>query len=383
MRVSLIFNRKGKPNKDGSALIQLRAYQNGQSKYFSTNIYILPRQFKNNRVVDHPNARELNLKLKNLISDIEAFVLQQERTGQPVTFISIEKFFSYKDLNCFHEFCEKELIDDNSLKPSTKKHHKMTLGYLKDKFPKLSFSDLNYTTIHSFNNFLLGKALAPNTVHAHHKRLKRYIHLAIKKELFEDARNPYKHFKAKTAETQREVLTLDEISRLELMEIPPSKLSLAIVRDMFLMGCYTGLRFSDLIKIKRIDVHRNFDQVILKIKAQKTGKSIDLPLHLLHDGKPAQLLLKYIDRDIRKQELFTGITNQYANRCLKEISAQLGTDKKITMHVARHTFATHLALKVKPSLLQQLLQHSKIETTMIYVHLSEQMMLEELKKVRW
>jgi len=308
MRVSLIFNRKGKPNKNGLALIQLRAYQGGQNKFYSTNIYLLPRQWKNDKVVDHPNAKELNSTLKSLIATLEEFIIQQNILGYQVSFQSIEKFLKYNDLQCFHSFCAQELKEDNGLAPGTKKHHNVTLNYLKEKFTTLSFSDLSYTTVHDFNNFLLGKGLNANTIHGHHKRVKKYINLAIKKEMLVATADPYKHFKVKKVETKRDVLTIDELNRLEALELPTIKKHLEIVRDMFLFGCYTGLRFSDIAGLKRTDLHINFDQVILKLIAQKTGKPLDLPLHVLHDGKPARLIARYAQKDYRKIDLFPGIT---------------------------------------------------------------------------
>lgn len=383
MRIQFIFNRTGKLNKNGLALIQLRAYQGGKNKYFSTKIYLLPRQWKNNKVVDHPNAYELNLKLRNLQREIESFVIRKQLINDQVTFKCIERFIKYDDHSNFLEFWEKEMSGDNSLRSSTKKQHKVTLGYLQDYQKNISFSELKYEFIHGFNNYLLGKGLGQNTIYNHHKRIKRYINLAIKKDLIEARNNPYKHFKSKTTKSKREVLSLVEVERLEALKFPENKMHLQIIKDMFLFGCYTGLRFSDIAALKRENIHVRNDVCMLKIIAQKTNKLLDLPLNLLHNGKPAKLIRKYLEQNYKKKVLFPGITNQYANRALKEIAAYLGTDKKMTTHVARHTFATQLAMKVKPALLQKILQHSKIETTMIYVHLSEEMLLEELRKVNW
>ena len=382
MRVSLVYNRKGKTNKKGLALIQLRVHLKKSSKFFSTGIHILPRQWKKDKIVDHPNAQELNVKIRKMVSDLESHAIQLENAGQAITPITIEKFFKYKNLTCFFEFCENELSQDNSIIKTTKSAHKVTLNYLKEKFPQLTFSDLTYTTIHAFHNFLLGKGLGTNTIHGHHRKLKRYVHLAIKKELIEEARNPYKQFKAKTAPTKRDTLSPEEIASFENLELPANKANLELARDMFLMSCYTGLRFSDIIGMQKDDIITQGGKTTLKLKAQKTGKTIDLPLHVLHAGKPGRLVKKYMD-DYKKTAVFPTITNQYANRCLREIAELLGIHKRVTTHVARHTFATHLAMKIKPALLQELLQHSNIATTMIYVHISEKMMLEELKKVDW
>jgi site-specific recombinase XerD len=81
--------------------------------------------------------------------------------------------------------------------------------------------------------------------------------------------------------------------------------------------------------------------------------------------------------------VFHKYTNQYFNRILKLLAARAGINKVITSHVARHTFATHLASKIPLPILKSILQHSKIETTMIYLHLSNKIVNDALDGVDW
>ncbi len=63
-------------------------------------------------------------------------------------------------------------------------------------------------------------------------------------------------------------------------------------------------------------------------------------------------------------------SDQYLNRELKIILRAIGITKKVTFHVSRHTFATnYLRAGGSVEKLKKLLGHSKIETTMIYVHI--------------
>ena len=57
--------------------------------------------------------------------------------------------------------------------------------------------------------------------------------------------------------------------------------------------------------------------------------------------------------------------------------------KKISAHNSRHTFGAHMALKVSPFVLKELMGHEKIETTMVYVNLSRQLIDNELDKIDW
>ena len=61
------------------------------------------------------------------------------------------------------------------------------------------------------------------------------------------------------------------------------------------------------------------------------------------------------------------------NLNLKDIAKACGIKKNLTHHVARHTFATHLIMRdVNVRKVQELLGHTKIETTMKYVHIAKQ-----------
>jgi integrase len=71
------------------------------------------------------------------------------------------------------------------------------------------------------------------------------------------------------------------------------------------------------------------------------------------------------------------------NKHLKTIAGKAKINKNLTSHIARHTFLTFMADKVSTPTLMRMAQHSDIKTTMQYIHMSEKMKQEELKKVNW
>jgi hypothetical protein len=58
IQFSVVYNANSKLRKDGTALLQIRAYLNKKRKYFSTGIYLKPSQWseKSNTVINHPNS---------------------------------------------------------------------------------------------------------------------------------------------------------------------------------------------------------------------------------------------------------------------------------------------------------------------------------------
>jgi site-specific recombinase XerD len=104
----------------------------------------------------------------------------------------------------------------------------------------------------------------------------------------------------------------------------------------------------------------------------------------LFDGKPELLLKKFLDKKSSKTRVFQNITNQVVNRHLKSIALTAKINAAISFHVARHTFGTFMAdITGNPYLIMQLMGHSDIKTSMIYIHQSEERLRRQLRNVKW
>lgn len=200
--------------------------------------------------------------------------------------------------------------------------------------------------------------------------------------MFDVNKSPYIRFTPKTKPTERIVLTQEEVGRIEALTFDEENHFLKMVRDMFLFSCYTGLRFSDTKNIRFKNIEKDKEGYLLNIISKKTDKQLILPLYRLYEKKPETLLKKYeADKAFPNGLVFYGYTNQYFNRALKSLAKLAEIEKPITSHVARHTFATHLAAQIP--ILKSILQHSEIETTMVYLHLSNKIVNDALDNVRW
>ncbi|WMX12428.1 site-specific integrase [Aureispira sp. CCB-E] len=386
IQFKLIYNVKKKTLQDGTASIQIRAYQSPKRRYIATGLYVKPNQWSKrfSKVVDHPNANEYNAELMRQLVDLENYVFERVRRLGAMTMEQLDDYFKGENNDSFTDFWERELEQDPKLQKTTKKKQRTALNYWK-KFKKdVQFSELTYQLIRDFDRFLYQHQLHTNTVYTHHKQVKKYINLAVRSDLLDFNKNPYLKFKPKTAETQRLVLSMEEVERLEGMAFSTEEFYLELVRDMFLFSCYTGLRFSDTSKLKYEDINHDREGMTLNLVAKKTQKQLLLPLYKLHQRKPEAIIEKYREEVLYERGLiFHAYSNQYFNRTLKELAARAEILKPITSHVARHTFATHLAGKVPIHVLKAILQHSKIETTMVYLHLSNKIVKDALDGVEW
>ncbi|WP_165358848.1 tyrosine-type recombinase/integrase [Spirosoma sordidisoli] len=109
--------------------------------------------------------------------------------------------------------------------------------------------------------------------------------------------------------------------------------------------------------------------VIKPHKSRRFQKVVRIPLHPL----AKTLVTTTLGR------LFETYSDQYTNRLLAGIGEAAGVDFKITTHTARHTFDTlFIELGGDVVTLKEYIGHSKIETTMKYVHISERRKKEKI-----
>jgi len=130
------------------------------------------------------------------------------------------------------------------------------------------------------------------------------------------------------------------------------------------VGCYTGLRISDLRRIKWSDIADK-----ITVTEQKTGK-----LRTIHLHEDLLLFLQQIRTEIAPKEdkLIFELSIQYTNRKLKKISRQYGLSIKFSTHTFRKTFGRRIWEKNDHSeksliLLGQVFNHSSVAITKRYL----------------
>lgn len=128
----------------------------------------------------------------------------------------------------------------------------------------------------------------------------------------------------------------------------------------------TGLRISELVKLIKRDI--DFDERTIRVRGKGDKDRI-----VLFDENTKEQLMDYIDKDNHESEyIFVNkngnkLTPRYVQMMIKKYAKEAGIKKKVTPHVLRHSFATHLLKNgVDIRVIQQLLGHSSLSTTQIY-----------------
>lgn len=211
-------------------------------------------------------------------------------------------------------------------------------SYLKSVgFATLERKALNNTVISGYERYLLEKKkLADNT---HGKRMKhlrwflKYLDFDVSKIKLRSSKKPIIS------------LTLDELKRLEAVDVSFS-VEYQKAKDMFLLGCYTGLRISDLKRLNTTNTKDGF----IKIKLQKNDKDVRIPIikaadsilskYKYHSPRiSAQAVNESIKHVCEKAEIDDRVVIDYT-RGGQKLSKTKPKYKLITSHIAGKTFIT-------------------------------------------
>jgi len=382
-RYKVVYNRKKEIDKKGGFLVQIEVYQNGQRRFFSTGIYLTQEQW---------NIKKNEPKDAYTAARIRSFVAVLEEHEKKQRYFNDGRF-TLKDFDLlkvvvtpppakqtFNEFFTSQLkARKKELKWNTYRQQTACLNLLNQFNPSVSFDDLKFQFVDEFHQFMINKGHKDTTYHKRHKIVKSYIQKAISLELL--TKNAYDQFKLTTPVSNKVALMGDEIKLLENLNLNEQAGRMSVVRDMFLLSIYTGLRWGDISVLTAHNLIRTENGIVLNIVTSKTQKALVLPLRIMFDGKAEQIVLRYWpDNDEKK--LFSGIYNAFANKTLKAIAKLAGIKKKIHYHVSRHTAGTAIAQKAGVLTAKEILQHSKLETTKIYLHLSNFERDKALKDVK-
>jgi integrase len=266
------------------------------------------------------------------------------------------------------------------LERGTMKNYKSTAIYLRNymlsKYDAgdIYLKDLTHQFITGFEFYIRNNPLKAedpctnNGTMKHLERLKKMVNWAHANEWID--KNPFAAFRLRFKRHEMEFLDKDELARIEGRDLADAMLRR--VRDLFVFSCYTGLAYVDLFMLKPENIMVGADGLQwIKTSRKKTAIPVNVPLL-----RPAVAILEKFkagDYAEKWETVFPRISNQEMNRSLKLIGEICEIKKRLTFHLARHTFATTVTLLngVPIETISKLLGHTKLATTMIYSHVMQ------------
>lgn len=288
----------------------------------------------------------------------------------------------FKKRNFFKFADEYSVKATQDYRPSTIRNYKSASKKFHD-FIGSDYIDtkrINLDMLNKFEDYLTNTCHnAPNTIAETFKIFAKLLSGAYRFYKLNEAGNPFNEFKFTRKQTSREYLEPDELKKIVELTIKSGTIA-SMVRDIFVVECYTGLRISDILNLR----WKNYSGNTLSLKMRKTKKPIIIPLCEIaqrtvekHKGlfdKDEEFIFKLINAgpNSSPEELDRAIATGtvVVNTNLKRIAKKAGINKNISSHTGRHTFATLLINQGAGIYeVKELLGHSDVKVTQIYTHL--------------
>ena len=363
------FSLRGYKNKYGNSLIYLDVSDSKKRIRINTEIEIPGKYWdkKKQRIINSENKAALNLVLENIeakLTAIKTTFMLQERILDAETLI--KEFQTETPEFDFISFYRHHLkLQD--YKKQTLKNHNSVIKKLEDLSPNIPFHKITADFLKSYRKKYDYNSIV--TYNSDVKCIKTFLRLAQKNGI--KIYLNLDEIKVNVESNNPVYLFPEEIQRLLRYYfsefINPSHI---LPLGYFLFSCYTGLRISDIQNRTREEILAERFQ----FSSVKTENSQYMRLN-----PDARKMVEF------RPELFAEkLVDQKINFHLKAIANQCKINKKLSMHVGRHTFATTF-IRNKGDIfrLQKFLGHSSIRHTLKYVHVVSSEVLDDIDLVTY
>lgn len=334
--------------KDGRKSLYLDIYHNGERKTEALGLYLIPEKGREEKRKNKATMAEAELRKGIKLQEIQedggrireekiTIIQHFERHGESKQMEwGLSRYYQWQNfLSYLRKYVGKKEPPQLS---------KVTAEFIEGfklfllQMPSRKGGTLSHRTVALFYNGFLGELRKVGNEGRMPKVNFRYIkNMPIR-------------------ETQRQYLTVEELKRLEKTPCDHP------VRKIFLFSYLTGLRSSDVKKLRWEDLYLEGGRIRCAIRQQKTGG-----VEYLYFSKQVEKIIG--DFKGKKGLIFEGkgLHQQILNKKLAIWVEAAGINKKITMHCARHTFVAHLLRNGTDFYtVSKLLGHRNIQTTLVY-----------------
>jgi site-specific recombinase XerD len=328
MKESFTFREYKKANGKTPLILTLRSSSKKERINLDIDVFIEEWDKEKQRLkpISQENI-DINLILDNIVSKLTKIKTSYRLSDRVLTLSTFKsEFLSGMPRIRFTAFYEIMLEEEKVLMEKTSyNRYKSVLKKIKAFDDDIIFQDINLNWIYKFKKHLRGLGNQSTTVAGNIAAVKKFLGLA-KKQGIQLALN-VDEIKVGSTKGNRTSLTPSELKRC--FSYYTSEYigdSDRLILGYFLFSCMTGLRISDVQKLSR----NNFQDDFVSFVAQKTRKNQSIALN-----KKALAVIAHEPLLFEKK-----FADQHINDELKKIMRLLKINKKVSFHVARHTFAT-------------------------------------------
>lgn len=377
----LIFDRRRRASSTKEGSVELRITYNGIQRFVTTGVRCLPKQWKNDQIINRFDATEVqntldlfvfqtrkivnellqqgSLDMNTLVSDINRKLSRQASVNVPETRLLMDYM---RERTAIRKFGRKQ---------DTQERYDRFLRWFENWGGMVTLSDLTEMNILRMDA-ALGDMQSYSKWHNYHRFLNSFILDAIDDGLMK--RNPYKSIhidKEPTKDALEKYLTKEEFERIAQLSLPVNYLQHA--QDLFIFQTYTCLAYTDLADFNPDNIKFINERPVYVGRRAKTGQPFTFLLL-----QPAMDILKKYDNKLPI------MTNQKYNSYIKMLAVMAGIEKPVSSHWARHTGATMLLNSgVEMEIVSKVLGHASTTMTRnVYAKLLDETVADAMSKVR-
>lgn len=358
--VKVVFDRKNQAAKTGTGKIEICVYLNRDERKWET---VGSSEEESWEVA--AQSRNIQAKVKHY----EQIINAMKMLGEDMTIENFNKHVfqakapSKPEENVLHngndlrqsfvEFC-REHLEKEGLAKNSVKDHKVVFNAVEASGILNTFADLTKANVIAFDAWLRRQNNKSDyTINGYHKKVRKYTKILWRLEMISS--DPYEYVRFPKGSNKERVPLVED----ELLKIRQAECSGRIdrARDLFVFMAYTGLAYCDMSVFNYGTMtEEHTDYTYIDGSRLKTGSNFFTPIL-----PPAMDVLKKYNYKLPV------ISNQKINDYLDILRERLGINKKVTCHIARHSFATLILSYDMPiENLKRMLGHKNITTTQIY-----------------
>ncbi|MGH1387851.1 phage integrase SAM-like domain-containing protein [Kordia sp.] len=373
-----------KPNKQGLYPITIRITKDRKTTFLYTGQYLDEKFWDNANFKvkkSHPNSVRLNNRIASKLADANDILLESEKDNEKTSVKTIKKqlikstgldFFAVAKMH--HENTEKRKKFNQV--QSDKGRIKIFKEFLKQD--EISFLEIDVQLLRKFENHLLHtKKRTPRTVVNYFILIRTIYNLAVSHAIVDKRNYPFGKGKIqiRIPESKKVGLSRKEIQLLENVENLSEAQQHAL--NIWLTSFYfAGVRVGDVLKLRwndfkdgRLYYRMGKNEKLVSLKIPAKAQNI-LNLYKRNDSKTIDLVFPELQevnfKDLKRLQIRIKTITRNLNRRLEMVAEKVEIDKKMTMHIARHSFGNISGDSIPIQTLQKLYRHSSITTTINY-----------------
>ncbi|WP_236979606.1 site-specific integrase [Membranihabitans maritimus] len=282
---------------------------------------------------------------------------------------------------------------DSTIKDITTRNYEKVIRLIK-KYEKSKFfllSDIDKDFHINFRQFLFNtkfqkgdktkRHYQPNYIARLMKSYRGIMQYAFSEGLIKDQSFSSKELTVSAKETDTVYLNENELESIYTLDLSDNP-KLDRARDLFLIGCHTGLRFSDVAQLNMNQVIESNGKFLIKVPTKKTGETVIIPLKSVvleiigkYDGFPKNLSNQKLNEYIKEVCKLAEINDKCLDRKYvrgKTIKEYKEKWEMVSSHTARRSFATNAYLNgISPIKIKKITGHKKESTFLKYIRISE------------